>query len=138
MDKKRYADVPVPSPWAFWAAGLAMAMVVFGLAWELILQPLREGSLLWIKVLPLALMLPGLVRGRVRAHQGMALLVWLYICEALVRVVSTSATEVMLSVVWLLLGLALFGAVSMGSRASRRIAAMVAAGDSPSDKALRQ
>ncbi len=138
MDKKQYADVAVPAPWPRWALVLTIAMVVLGVAWELVLQPLREGSTLWIKVLPLVLMLPGLIRARVRSFQGMALLIWLYICEALVRVVSDSATEIALSVVWLLLGLALFSVVSMGSRASRRIAAQVAAGDSPSESALRQ
>ena len=138
VGKTRYADVAVPALWAHLALGLTVGMIVLGVAWEAALQPLRDGSLLWLKVLPLVAVVPGLYRRRVRSFQIMSLLIWLYICEALVRVLTPSVTELVLSIIWALLGTAVFVVVSLGSRASRRMAAKVAAGDSPSDSARRQ
>ena len=38
-------------------------MIVFGFIWEIKLYPIRDGSLLWLKVLPLIPLLPGLFKG---------------------------------------------------------------------------
>lgn len=130
-------DHPVPAVWSRLAFGLSLAMVVYGIAWEALIDPIREGSMLWLKVAPILPLLPGLLKGRVRRHQAMSLLIWIYLCEALVRIAAPQATEAWLSAGWLVLGLGVFGAVAMGSRASR-IAARVSAGEAPSDSALRQ
>lgn len=54
--------------------------------WELVLAPLRPGgSWLVVKALPLALLLPGLLRGERRALQWLALLLPFYCAEGLVR-----------------------------------------------------
>jgi uncharacterized membrane protein len=62
------------------------ALVVLCVAWELWLAPLKPGgSLMVLKVLPLAAVLPSLVRGRVRAFQWWSMLILVYLCEGIVR-----------------------------------------------------
>lgn len=109
-------------------------MVLYGLLWEALWDPIREGSWLWLKVLPLALALPGIWRGRLYTFQWMSLLVWLYVCEALVRVLGLSPTEQMLAAGWLAQSLALTAVVLLAVRACRR---QTSPGDSPSQSSLR-
>ena len=88
---------------------LVISMIIFGISWEIWLNPLRPGgSMLWAKVLPLMLALPGLYKARIYTFQWLSLLVWLYVCEALVRVYTTQKIEILLSVIWLLMSLSLF------------------------------
>jgi uncharacterized membrane protein len=62
------------------------ALVVLAIAWELWLAPLKPGgSLMVLKALPLAAVLPALVRGRVRAFQWWSMLILVYLCEGIVR-----------------------------------------------------
>lgn len=66
-----------------------VALIVLGLAWELWLAPLRPGgSLLALKVLPLIVALPALVKGRVRSFQWWSMGILAYLCEGLVRATS--------------------------------------------------
>ena len=59
--------------------------------WELALAPLGpRGSWLALKALPLAVLAPGLMRGARRARQWLALLLPLYMAEALARAISDS------------------------------------------------
>lgn len=69
-------------------AGL-VALVALELLWESVLAPLRPGSA-WLafKALPLALLVPGIARGRRRAAQVLALLLPFYVAEALVRAIT--------------------------------------------------
>lgn len=63
-----------------------VALVAVGLAWELWLAPLRPGgSWLALKVLPIALTLPGVLRRQVMPLQWALLATPLYIAEAAVR-----------------------------------------------------
>ena len=88
---------------------LVISMIIFGISWEIWLNPLRPGgSMLWAKVLPLMLALPGLYKARIYTFQWLSLLVWLYVCEALVRVYTTQKIEILLSIIWLLMSLSLF------------------------------
>ena len=65
------------------------ALIVLGLAWELVLAPLRPGgSMLALKVVPLVLALPALARGGVRTFQWWSMAILIYLCEGLVRAVS--------------------------------------------------
>ncbi len=93
-----------------WAAtALLLCLIGLGLAWELWLVPLRPGGSWWaIKVLPLTLALPGLLKHRMYTHRWLCLLVWLYITEGLVR--GTSEGGVSAGLAWLevLLSLGLF------------------------------
>ena len=88
---------------------LVISMIIFGISWEIWLNPIRPGgSMLWAKVLPLMLALPGLYKARIYTFQWLSLLVWLYVCEALVRVYTTQKIEILLSIIWLLMSLSLF------------------------------
>jgi uncharacterized membrane protein len=65
------------------------AMALLALLWELWWAPLRPGgSLLALKALPLLIALPFLARGHLRAYQWWSMLLMLYLCEGLVRMVS--------------------------------------------------
>ena len=65
---------------------LCLALVVLGFTWETVLAPLRPGgSLLALKVLPLALVLPAFWLGRIRHYQLWSMLILVYLCEGVVR-----------------------------------------------------
>ena len=69
------------------AVACLLAMIVLGLAWELVLA--RTGSGTWaLKVLPLAFAFTGLLKLRVYTYRWLSLLVWLYVAEASVRAVT--------------------------------------------------
>ena len=68
------------------ATASLLALIVLGLAWELWLAPLRPGGSWWaIKVLPLCLALPGVLKLRMYTHRWLSLAVWIYFTEACVR-----------------------------------------------------
>ena len=92
-----------------WSILIVVTMIVFGVLWEVLINPLRPtGSLLWLKIIPLVLTLPGLFKAKILTFQCLSLLVWLYICEALVRIYSDEWIEILMSSLWLLLSLFLF------------------------------
>ncbi len=89
---------------------LLVALVLLGLAWELVIAPTGSGTLA-IKVLPLALVLPGLWRFRMQTYRTLSLLVWLYVTEGLVRATSGEPMPVpVLAVIETVLSLVAFGA----------------------------
>ncbi len=107
----------VPQPWPKIALAATVALILFGLAWELVLDPLRPGgSWLALKVLPLAFAIKGLFRGKIYTFKWMSLLVWLYVGEALVRIVGITATERMLAWVSLVISVVLAAAILGGAR----------------------
>jgi len=67
------------------AALLGALICILGLVWELWLAPLRPGSLLWLKVLPLLVCLPWLWKGSIVMHQWWSMVVLLYFSEGVVR-----------------------------------------------------
>ncbi len=71
----------------YWGASLSLVVLLLLLiAWELLLAPLRPGgSWLVLKVLPLCFALPGILKRRLYTYQWSALLIWLYVCEGIVR-----------------------------------------------------
>ena len=79
-------------------------MILFGFLWEVTIYPLRDGSILWLKVLPLIPLLPGLFQGRLRALQWLTLIIWFFITEAIVRVASDPSENFIWSCIWLVLG----------------------------------
>ncbi len=87
--------------WARLCLLSVILMILFGFLWEVKLYPLREGSLLWLKVLPLILLLPGLFQGRLRSLQWLTLIIWFFITEAIVRVTSDPAENFVWSCIWL-------------------------------------
>ncbi len=103
--------------------GQFVALIALGLAWELWLAPLRPGAwLLSLKVVPLILALPGLIRGDIRTYQWWSMVVMIYLAEGLVRGGSDSGPSVLLG--WIEAGLATgsFATILLYVRA-RRLAA---------------
>jgi len=102
--------------------------MVFGLAWELFLDPLRPGgSWLALKVLPLALALRGLYAGRIYTYKWMSLVIWIYVGEALVRVAGLTPSERLLAWNSLALSTALAIVILAGARAQIRDQKKIAA-----------
>lgn len=68
------------------AVSSLLCLMLLGLAWELVLAPLRPGgSWLALKVLPLCAPLAGLLKHRLYTYRWVSLLVWLYFTEGVVR-----------------------------------------------------
>jgi len=65
------------------ASLVALALLEF--LWEAVLAPLPGARWLAVKALPLAMLVPGVARGRRRSRQWLALLTPCYFGEALVR-----------------------------------------------------
>ena len=111
----------VPAPWPILATLAAAALMVFGLTWELFLDPLRPGgSWLALKVLPLALALRGLYGGRIYTYKWMSLVIWIYVGEALVRIAGLTPSERLLAWNSLALSIALAILILAGARAQIR------------------
>jgi uncharacterized membrane protein len=97
------------------ALGSVLALIALGLAWELWLAPTGSGTLA-LKVLPLLLPLPGLLRHRMYTFRWLSLLVWLYFLEGAVRATSESGLSQVLAAVEVLLCLVLFAACALHVR----------------------
>jgi uncharacterized membrane protein len=96
-----------------------LGLVVLGLAWELWLAPTGRGTLA-IKVLPLFLALPGLLRNRLYTFRWLSLMVWLYFVEGVVRATTDGGLGAILAAVEIALCLVLFAACGARVRSSRR------------------
>lgn len=101
----------------FLAVGSLLGLIVLGLAWELVLAPVRPGgSLLALKVLPLCLPLIGLLKNRMYTHRWVTLMVWLYFTEGVVRAYSDRPPSNYLAMVEIALCLSLFAASALHIR----------------------
>ncbi|MGZ8260077.1 MAG: DUF2069 domain-containing protein [Caldimonas sp.] len=108
------------------AIAATVALIVVGLAWELWLAPTGRGTLA-IKVLPLVLPLPGLLRLRLYTYRWLSLAVWLYAAEGAVRATSDRGTSAALAALELALSLVLFAACCIHVRARLRAGAAAGA-----------
>ncbi len=109
------------------AVSCLLALIVLGLAWELWLAPLRPGGSWWaLKVLPLTLPLPGLLRHRMYTYRWLSLLVWLYFTEGIVRATTESGLSALLAWTQVLLCLGLFAACALHVRWRLRAARQAA------------
>ena len=98
-----------PRDWATLAFFALLALIAWGLAWELWWAPTGRGT--WaLKVLPLAAGLAGIRRGRLHTFRWLCLLVWLYVCEGLVRAASDSGLSQPLAVGQVALSVGFFAA----------------------------
>ncbi|MBP7458036.1 MAG: DUF2069 domain-containing protein [Ottowia sp.] len=105
-----------------------LALIALGLAWELWLAPLRPGgSWLAIKVLPLLLPLPGLLKNRMYTYRWVALFVWLYFVEGVVRASGDRPPGNHLALLQIALCLVLFAACTLHVRLRQRSAQRAAA-----------
>ena len=98
-----------------------LALIALGLAWELWLAPLRPGgSWLAIKVLPLLLPLPGVLKNRMYTYRWVALFVWLYFVEGVVRASGDRPPGNRLALLQIALCLVLFAACTLHVRLRQR------------------
>lgn len=99
------------------AVGSLIGLIALGLAWELVLAPVRPGgSLLALKVLPLCIPLAGLLKNRMYTYRWVSLLVWLYFTEGVVRAYSDRSPGAWLAALEVLLCLSLFAACALHVR----------------------
>jgi uncharacterized membrane protein len=98
------------------AVGSLAALIVLGLAWEMVLAPLTPSRLLALKVLPLCVGLAGLLRYRMYTYRWLALLVWLYFVEGVVRLWSDPVAGRVLPALEIALSLLLFVACTLHVR----------------------
>jgi uncharacterized membrane protein len=104
-------------------AGVA-ALILLCLAWELWLAPTGRGTLA-LKALPLLPAPLGLWRYRMYTYRWVALVIWLYVLEGLVRATSESGPGQSLALAEVLLGAVVFTACTAQIR--QRLAAAKAA-----------
>lgn len=108
---------------AAWIAACAclIALILLGLAWELVLAPIKPGgSWLVLKIVPLLIALFGVLRARRYTMQWTTLLIWLYAAEGATRAWTDTGRSAQLAALELALAIAYFAAVVLFLRASRR------------------
>ncbi len=99
------------------------ALIALGIAWEIWLAPLQPRSwLLALKVVPLALALPAIGRGDIRAFQWWSMLILLYLAEGTVRTASDIGPSVPLAALETVLATVAFVAILLYVRARRHAA----------------
>jgi uncharacterized membrane protein len=99
------------------AVGSLLGLIALSLAWELVLAPLRPGSvLLALKAVPLCIPLIGLLKNRMYTYRWVSLMVWLYFTEGVVRAYSDAAPSRWYALAEALLCVALFVACAMHVR----------------------
>lgn len=106
------------------AVAAVMALILLCLAWELWLAPTGRGTLA-LKVLPLLPAPLGLWRYRMYTYRWVALAIWLYVLEGLVRGTSESGPGQWLALTEVVLGVVVFTACTAQIR--QRLAAAKAA-----------
>ena len=114
------------SPTVAWSQRVAVAsllgLIALGLFWELQLAPTGSGMLA-LKVLPLTFALAGLLKRRMYTYRWVALLVWLYFVEGVVRTTSDRGLSAQLALIEVVLTLLLFTACAVHVRSRLRAAA---------------
>ena len=99
------------------AVSSLLGLIVLGLAWELVIAPIRPGGfLLAFKVIPLCFPLVGLLKNRMYTYRWVSLLVWIYFTEGAVRASSDRPPGNWLALIEVLLCLVLFIACTLPFR----------------------
>lgn len=106
------------------ALGATVALIVLCLAWELWLAPTGRGTLA-VKALPLLAAPLGLWRYRMYTYRWLALIIWLYVMEGLVRSTSEPGRGQWLALGEVVLGVIIF--VACTAQIRQRLAAAKAA-----------
>jgi uncharacterized membrane protein len=107
-----------------------VGLIVLGVAWEMVLAPIRPGgSLLALKVLPLCWPLAGILKNRMYTYRYMSLLVWLYFTEGATRAWSDKPPGNYLALLEVALCLVLFVACSLHVRLRLKYAPRASAVD---------
>ena len=105
------------------AVSSLLGLIVLGLAWELVIAPIRPGGfILAFKVIPLCFPLVGLLKNRMYTYRWVSLLVWIYFTEGVVRAWSDRPPSSWLALAEVLLCLVLFTACTLHIRLRLRSA----------------
>jgi uncharacterized membrane protein len=96
-----------------------LALLALCIAWETWLAPMRHGSLLWLKGLPLLLPLAGVVRGRRYTYQWLCMFVLLWFVEGIMRSWGDHGMQRVLALFEVLLSGGVFAGAMAYSRLSR-------------------
>lgn len=112
------------------ASAALLALIVLCVAWETVLAPIRPGgSWLFLKALPLAFPLRGVLRGNLYTYQWASMLVLLYLMEGVVRAMSDPAPmsaalaglEIALSLVFFIAAILYVRPAKRAARARSRV-----------------
>jgi uncharacterized membrane protein len=90
-------------------------LIVLGLAWELVLAPTGNRTLV-LKVLPLAVPLVGLLKNRMYTYRWVSLMIWLYFIEGVIRASGDRGLSAVLAGVEVALCVSLFTACAVHVR----------------------
>lgn len=96
-----------------------LALLMLCILWETTLAPIRPGSWLWIKALPLLLPLRGLIAGRRYTYQWMCMFVLLWFTEGVMRAWGDRGTSQWLAGLEVFLSLLIFTATVVYARFTR-------------------
>lgn len=108
------------------AVSSVLALIALGVAWELVLAPIRPGgSWLALKVLPLCVPLAGLLKNRMYTYRWVSLVIWVYFIEGVVRAWSDKPPGNWLGGLEIVLCLVLFTACTLHVRLRQRNARLI-------------
>lgn len=97
-----------------------VALIMLCLSWEILLAPLNaNGSLLFLKALPLLGPLFGILKGRRYTYQWASMLILLYFIEGAVRAWSDQGLSAQLAMIETMLSLIFFGCAIFYARLTR-------------------
>lgn len=99
-----------------------IALIFLGLAWEGVLAPLKPGSLLVLKVLPLLLPLFGILKGKRYTFQWASMLILFYFIEGVVRAWSEHGLSATLAMAEIALSVIFFICTIFYARLTRKAA----------------
>jgi uncharacterized membrane protein len=125
-----------PAAHVHWSRNVAVAsllgLIALSLAWELVLAPIKPGgSLLALKALPLCIPLAGLLKNRMYTYRWVALVIWLYFIEGVVRAWGDKAPGNYCALLEVLLCLVLFVACTLHIRLRLRDARLAGLCEAP-------
>lgn len=97
-----------------------VALIILCLSWEILLAPLNaDGSLLFLKTLPLLTPLFGILKGRRYTYQWASMLILLYFIEGSVRAWSDQGLSAQLAMIETALSVIFFGCAIFYARLTR-------------------
>lgn len=100
-----------------------VALILLCLAWEIFLAPLHaNGSLLFLKALPLLAPLFGILKGKRYTYQWASMLILLYFTEGVVRAWSDRGLSAQLAIIEILLSVVFFACTIFYARHTRKAA----------------
>jgi uncharacterized membrane protein len=113
------------------AVGSLLGLIALGVAWELVLAPLRPGgTLLALKVLPLCFPLSGILKNKMYTYRWVSLMVWLYFTEGVVRAYSDRPPSNYYAMIEVFLCCTLFAACALHVRLRLKAGAQMASNQS--------